>query len=228
MLTCITVLFRPAKIMQATANTATYTPEWADKLYRGLKRNLTEPFRMIVLTDHDPKEFKEPLEAIPFIMPEHVGTWMCINEIFREDLGIEHGLFMGLDTVICKNIDALAKYKGKFCMVQHPRFADRLINPITLFRGKGCSWMWDRYKKNPEKAVEESKTRAWAIQQGSEMLWWEKLNPWCDKIHRIAPDFKIHSYKLENTLLDESHMIYWHGRLKPHTSREKIVKDNWV
>jgi hypothetical protein len=214
--------------MKTTANTATYTAEWADKLYRGCKRNLTEEFRFVCITDHEQEEFKEPIEAVPFLHQEHVGTWMCINEIFRPDLEIEHGLFMGLDTVICKNIDALANYQGRFCMVKHPRFDNRLMNAITLFRGFDCAWMWERYIKDPQKAVEESKTRHWASKQGSEMLWWEKLNPYCDTVDRVAPGFEIHSYKMEKNRLPDSHVIYWHGKLKPHNCKEDEVTKNWI
>tara|TARA_R110002020_G_scaffold3253_3_gene14777 strand:- start:5367 stop:6050 length:684 start_codon:yes stop_codon:yes gene_type:complete len=227
MLTIVTVLFKPKEVMKTAANTAVYSPEWANKLYRGFARNMTKPFRFVCLSDHDKSEgFIDEIEVIPFIHSDHVGTWMCINEIFRPDLKIEHGLFVGLDTVICRNVDFLHSYKGRFCMVRHPRHPNRAMNAITLF--SKAEWIWERYIKDPLKAIEESKTRHWAQEQGSEMLWWEKINPYCSVTQRVFPSLRLYSYKLENPYLRDAHIIYWHGRRKPHDATEEIVVKNWI
>lgn len=227
MLTIATVLFRPGEVMKTTNNTARYDPEWVNKLYRGFQRNMTRPFRFVCVSDHDKSEgFMDEIEVVPFIHQDHVGSWMCINEIFRPDLEIEHGLFVGLDTVICKNVDFLHDYKGRFCMVNHPRYPDRQMNAITLF--SKADWIWERYIKDPAKAVEESKTREWAQEQGSEMLWWEKINPYCCSTQRVFPQLRLYSYKLETPAIRDAHIIYWHGRQKPQNAKEDVVVNNWI
>lgn len=224
MITIVTVLFRPARIMATTKNTAVYTPQWADKLYRGFKRNVTHPFRFVCITDQT--GFREDIEAIPFTYEKHVGTWMCINEIFRPDLGIDRGLFCGLDTIVCKNVDPLTRYYGDFCMVQHPRNPDGRLNPITLFSNAG--WIWDEYMRSPEEAVESSKTTSWSKHQGSEMIWWSQINPDSDVIGDVWPEGKIYSYQMDHASLQDADIVYFHGEWKPGIVDHKIIRTHWV
>ena len=42
-----------------------YSPEWVDKLYRGIERNYSGKFNLICLTDQNYK-FKEPIQAVRF------------------------------------------------------------------------------------------------------------------------------------------------------------------
>ena len=84
-----------------------FTPEWVDRLYRGIKRNTTRPFRFVCFVDRE-YEFKEPIESIPLKLPYR--NMFSLLEPFSEDLG--QVLFMGLDTIITGNIDHLMDYRG--------------------------------------------------------------------------------------------------------------------
>jgi hypothetical protein len=45
-----------------------FTPEWVDRLYRGIKRNTTRDFRFVCFVDRD-YEFSEPVEAKKLELP---------------------------------------------------------------------------------------------------------------------------------------------------------------
>lgn len=81
-----------------------YDESWADKLYRGFARHLTRPWRMVVFTDRE-RAFHEPIEQMRIEMETpHYGA--CI-EPFKLDCP---QLFVGLDTIVVGNCDALADY----------------------------------------------------------------------------------------------------------------------
>lgn len=81
-----------------------YDESWADKLYRGFARNLTVPWRMVVLTDRL-RKFEEPIQQVGISMVDvHYGACM---EAFKLDCPM---IFCGLDTIVVGNCDALAEY----------------------------------------------------------------------------------------------------------------------
>lgn len=111
-----------------------YDPTWADKLYRGIRRNTTRDFRLVCLTHYQQSDFKEPVEAVPFLYD--CRTWMCLLEGFRPELDLGRGFMIGLDTIICGSLDEIFAYDGNFAAINAPRrkVKGELSNGV---------WAWD-------------------------------------------------------------------------------------
>lgn len=194
-----------------------FTPEWVDRLYRGIKRNTTRPFRFVCFVDRE-YEFTEPVESIPFKMPYR--NMFSLLEPFGEDLG--RVLFMGLDTIITGNIDHLMDYRGPFAMLKDPWF-DRPCSGVMAF--PYSPEIWDNFVANHEQAAKE----ATMFGLPSDMIWL------ADVPHVLLDDIGlakgIYSYKAHIKpnpgLLDDSCIVYFHGAEKPHELDHAWVREHW-
>jgi hypothetical protein len=83
-----------------------YDETWVDKLYRQCARNLTGPFRFVCFTDRRRTFTRGVEQALMTGRDRRIGYGDCI-EPFR--LGVPM-ILMGLDTVILRNIDHLARW----------------------------------------------------------------------------------------------------------------------
>lgn len=182
-----------------------YTPEWVDKLYRGFKRNLTEPFRFVVLTDK-PYEFAKGVEQ------ERLSTtepgWECMIEPFR----IEGPLIVvGLDTIICGNIDRFAHW----C-----RTADKIALPRSPGKDYAC---------NAVALVPAGKTDVYARWSGENDMEWLRAQEHVF-IEDIWGQGQVVSYKqyVRPRGLQKSRIVYWHGTPKMHELLHlDWVRENW-
>jgi len=194
-----------------------FTPEWVDRLYRGIKRNTTRPFRFVCFVDRE-YEFKEPVESIPLKMPYR--NMFSLLEPFSEDLG--RVLFMGLDTIITGNIDHLMDYRGPFAMLKDP-WHDRPCSGVMAFPYTPA--IWDNFVANHERAAKE----ATMFGLPSDMIWL------ADQPHVLLDDIGladgIVSYKAHvkphPERLQTSCIVYFHGKEKPHELEHDWVREHW-
>lgn len=119
-----------------------YGPEYVNKLYGMVSRNITPPFRFICFTDDTngirPEVECQDLPVIDYPMPVGTtGQWPK-SRLWSEKLGNVTGnvLFLDLDVVIVGNIDVFFDYKPN-----HPVVLTRnMTNPLeklgqtSLFR----------------------------------------------------------------------------------------------
>ena len=112
-----------------------YGPSWVNKLYRGVKRNSCVSFRFLCLTDCDNFDgrFDHGIEVE--MLEDETEGWMNINEIFRPYLGIDRGVFMGLDTIITGDITHILEWRGDFGLVHSP-MAPSCCNAVVCFGRK--------------------------------------------------------------------------------------------
>lgn len=194
-----------------------FTPEWVDRLYRGIKRNTTRPFRFVCFVDQE-YMFSEPVESIPFKLPYR--NMFSLLEPFSEDLG--RVLFMGLDTIITGNIDHLMDYRGPFAMLKDP-WHDRPCSGVMAF--PYSPQIWDKFAATHEEAAK----RATMFGFASDMIYL------ADEPHYLLDDLGlakgIYSYKAHikgnEWRLKDSCIIYFHGREKPHELDHDWVKEHW-
>lgn len=118
-----------------------YTNEDVDKLYRGFKRNLTVPFRMVCFSEK-PRTFEEDIwqERLSAAEPGY-GSMI---EPFKLD---EPMIVCGLDTLIVGNCDDLARYCMEATAPAVPRdpfFPETTCNGVVL-APKGCGYLWREF-----------------------------------------------------------------------------------
>ncbi len=119
-----------------------YDETWVDKLYRGFRRNLTRPFRFVVMSDRD-RGFCDGVEVERLVTP--TPDYGCLVEPFRIDGPL---IICGLDMVVLDNLDHMADYcmtADEMALVRDPYNPDQGINPIVLVPKKR-SFVWDNWR----------------------------------------------------------------------------------
>lgn len=196
MLTITTCLWEPNQNSRHFSRC--YDESWADKLYRGFKRSLSDPFRFVVFTDKK-RKFQEPIAQERIDMKDiHYGA--CI-EPFRLDCP---QIFVGLDTIVVGNCDALAHY----CMTAdkpaipkdpyHPNSVWERTNAVVL-APKGCRKMlFDGY----------------AGENDMEWINGRDVNLLDEVFPGAVMSYKGHVQYCG--LEEENKIIFFHGCVKPH------------
>ena len=101
-----------------------YGSEYVNKLYRGVARNLTMPFRFVCFTE-DPNGVDEPVECKPLppidLPPGYEKSAFNKIALFAETLDDLEGmtLFLDLDVVIVGNMDAFFEFEAPFCIIHN-------------------------------------------------------------------------------------------------------------
>lgn len=106
-----------------------YGSEYVNRLYRGVQRHLSQPFRFVCLTEHshgiEPAVDVHPLPVTPFdedAFDSRKGgeTWRKVG-LFQPGLADLDGdtLFLDLDIVLTGSLDDFFDYQpGRFCVIQ--------------------------------------------------------------------------------------------------------------
>lgn len=103
-----------------------YGPEYVNRLYAGVKRNLSRPFRFVCVTD-DPAGLNDGIEAVPFSSPpaNWPRTWPHIYaklSVFRDGFADLKGptLFLDIDQIITGDLNRFFDFNpGGFCMIHN-------------------------------------------------------------------------------------------------------------
>lgn len=183
-----------------------YSEEWVEKLYRGFKRNLTEPFRFVLFTDRM-REFSEPIEQLKLITKK--PSYGCFIEPFRLDSPM---ILVGLDTIIVGNVDHFARYckEGEnVALPRDPYQPDRSINGVALIpRGNKRIFDWWRGENDME---------------------WLRKFPW-EPIDDLFPGqvLSLKAHDVRRKGLQGAKIVYMHGNPKPNElTKLHWVQENW-
>lgn len=181
-----------------------YTEEWVEKLYRGFARNLTVPFKFVCYTDRH-RTFNEPIvqRRIKSAEPDYSD---CIQPYEMNDPMI----LVGLDTIVCQNIDELANYcltAPVIALPRDPYHPSRACNGVALVpAGNSCV------------ASEH---------EGQNDMDWMRAQP-----HAYIDDLfpgQVISWKVHIEKRATAKIIYFHGEEKPHQMpNDPIIKANWL
>lgn len=192
-----------------------FTPEWVDRLYRGIKRNTTRLFRFVCFVDRDDYEFKEPIETRKLELPYR--NMLSLLEPFRENFG--RVVFMGLDTIITGNIDKLMDYRGPFAMLRDPYFPERPCSGVMAFPYTPS--VWQAVKAAHDDGTLKHNTM---FDVPSDMIFLGT------QPHVLIDDYVtgIASYKVhvrdQGMPISDTCIVYFHGREKPHD----LAGTEWV
>jgi hypothetical protein len=177
-----------------------YTPEWVNRLYRGFKRNLTVPFRFVVLTD---KEYQFTRGVEQELLSTEEPTWASMIEPFRIDGPL---IVVGLDTIVRSNIDHMARW----C---------ETAKTIALPKSPGKP-----YACNGVALVPQGQTRIYTDWAGENDMEWLRTFP-----HVFTDDLwpgQIESYKcyVRPKGTRQTRIVYFHGSPK----MQDLVETEWV
>lgn len=183
-----------------------YDESWVDKLYRGFKRNLSEPFRFVLFTDRK-RSFEEPVEQE--LLARNPPDYGCMIEPFRLD---EPMILVGLDTIVVGNIDHMARYclgASLIALPRDPYQPTRSINGVALVpRGHaGVATEW----------------------RGENDMEWLRRFPW-EPIDDLWPGqvVSLKAHRVRDVGLQDARIVYFHGRPKPPAlGHLPWVRENW-
>lgn len=192
MLTVATLLWSPNAASFAFSRQ--YTEVWVERLYRGFARNLTRPFRFVCYTERD-RTFAESAINQIVGLPARPTYGDCIRPYALNDPMI----LVGLDTIVCGNIDHLADHcltADKIALPRDPYNLNQACNGVAL--------------------VPAGMERIAETHAGENDMAWLRTFP-----HDFTDDLfegAIVSYKgtVEKTGLRDAKVVYFHGLKKPH------------
>lgn len=190
-----------------------YDESWVEKLYRGFRRNLTDPFRFVVFTDRY-RKFKETgieQERLAAKVPDYG----CLIEPFRLNVPT---IICGLDMVLVRNIDHMARYcltGTKVAAPWHPSRDDLgYINPC-VFVPAGHRAFYDEWRGEND--------MKWLNARANEMI--DATKMWPGELLSL----KLHAVSHGSHPPPNARIIYMHGRAKPHELLHcGWIKEHWV
>lgn len=183
-----------------------YDAEWVNKLYRGVARNLTRPFKFILFTDR--WRDVDPHIAQRRMMAERPSYSDCI-EPYALDRPM---ILMGLDTVITGNIDHLADYcltADVLALPRDPYNKAQACNGVCLVPA-GHGWVYDSWRGE------------------NDMDWLRKVEH--VYIEDVFGEGDVVSWKghVERRGLGKASVVYFHGQRKPHQLKNNpIISEHW-
>jgi len=103
-----------------------YEPFYVNRLFAGVKRNLSRPFRFVCVTN-DPSGIRPEVECVPFMDDPGVPgrKWPNIFSkltLFKDGFAALEGptLYLDLDTIIMGPLDKFFDYRpGDFCIIRN-------------------------------------------------------------------------------------------------------------
>lgn len=177
-----------------------YTPEWVDKLYRGISRNYSKEFRFICLTDKR-YSFEEDITQLHLIRKNWKTDCLELHALPGERL-----VLMGLDTVITGDLTEIFAYQGELAVPRDPYLPQSPCNGVVLQKGA-------RNDITLSKASNDM-----VALQDFEHEWLDDLFP-----GQIL-SYKVHVRGKE---VVDPRIIYFHGIPKQHEVDDDIIVRNW-
>lgn len=152
-----------------------YGPEYVNRLYAGVKRNLVRPFRFVCVTDN-PEGLADGVEAVPFPPPPpgwedgwpNIFVKLCV---FKDGFANLSGptLFLDIDQIITGDLGVFFDYKpGRFCIIHN--WIERrktLFRKAPLIGNSSCfrfeagamNHVYERFLREMRDATDRSKFR---------------------------------------------------------------------
>ena len=187
-----------------------YSEEWVEKLYRGFRRNLMQPFRFVCFTDRE-RQFSGGIEQERLETKEpHYG---CLIEPFRLN---EPTIICGLDTVIVGRVDHFADYclhAQQVALPGHPTNKPKFgyINPV-VFVPKCHRRIYDEWRGENDMKYLQRREFVDASQ-----LWPGQLL-----------SLKLHNVTHGAQPPEGARIVYMHGRSKPHElGHVGWIREHW-
>jgi hypothetical protein len=179
-----------------------YDESWAEKLYRGFKRNLDVPFRFVVFTDRE-RQFCKGIEQ-ERLQAKNPG-YGCLIEPFKLN---EPTIICGLDTVVLDRVGHMARYcldGDSIALPAHPSKPGVTINPV-VFVPKGHRRVFDEWRGEND--------MEWLGQQDhikTDVMWPGEIR-----------SYKLHDVRVRG--VQNARIVFFHGNPKP----DGLIHLDWV
>jgi len=218
-----------------------YGPEYVNRLYNMVKRNLTIPFKFVCLTENS-AGLNNEIEVLSLHLDHRLTGWWYKPYFFNPHLGLNGTiLYLDLDVVVFENIDKLFTWNPEqFCIIrdfnrhQRPTW-DRMNSSVFRLQAGDHAYVYEDFIQNPQGARRFHGDQDWIYSKVKrDFLFW--------------PDEWIQSYKWEMrgkpemvrfngkrnfkdigepNVLPETSIAVFHGDPNPADCRDPWVIDRW-
>lgn len=198
-----------------------YGAHYVNRLYHGVKNNLTRPFRFVCFTDDDTglEEGIESFPLPPITIPEQhtVSPWRKLS-LFSKDLADLSGktLFLDLDVIIVDTLDDFFDYSEKFSIIENWTQKGRGIgnSSIYCFNVGEHADILEYYESNQDEVFANySNEQIYLSLNIKDKQYWP--DDWCKsfKFHAIPRGIK--RYFVEPSIPDGCKIVVFHGYPNP-------------
>lgn len=206
-----------------------YGPEYVNKLYSMVKRNLTLPFRFVCLTDDGAGIDKDiEVKDIPMVgfkdfderAPWSFGHgWLKVTSFAKPlyDL-VGPTLFIDLDVVIVDNIDCFFEPEGEFRVIKEWDKRDETGNTsVYRFTIGAHPDLIEKLKENKDKELakvrnEQEYVTSHLAKQGKLQYW---PPGWCVSFKRHCMPKGISSWFKSAQIPEGAKIVAFHGKPNP-------------
>jgi hypothetical protein len=201
-----------------------YGPEYVNRLYNMVARNLTGEFRFVCLTD-DANHLHPQIECFPIPtldLPDGIPErgWKKLTTFVADLHGLKGtALFLDIDVVIVGSLDEFFTYPGEFLIIHDWKRPWRITGNSSVYRFELGAHpdVLDTFRRTVEQVRatfrnEQAYLSDYIYKQGR-LQYWPKA--WC-------PSFKYHAippwptnYWKEATIPTGSKIVVFHGEVNP-------------
>lgn len=200
-----------------------FGPEYVNRLYRMVEKNLTVPHRFVCFTDNA-EGIDKNVEIRPFYELDDSGlpekAWKKLG-LFTDKLADLQGraLFLDLDVVIMKNIDEFFEVPGEFVIIKDWDFENDIIGNSSVFRfevNKHKDIIENFYKEGKDirkRYRNEQAFLSYQMKAKGILSYWDKS--WCVSFKRncLRP-FPLNYFQVPKEPKDAKILVF-HGRPNP-------------
>ncbi len=202
--------------------------DYVGRLYRGVARHLSAPFRFVCFTDR-PQGLPGGVESLP--LPT-VGWPRNLTKLwlYAPENGLEgRVLALDLDVVITGSLDDMAAYDGRFCTLEDLWQPGRADGAVTAFEAGTLPDLYRLVTLAPATVKRISKG-------GSERYWYRAQLPEADFWQRLYPgqiaDAKPQGAgppdgRIIQGLPQSARLAVFHGRPRPHEVARPWLTEHW-
>lgn len=211
-----------------------YGPEYVNRLYAGVKRNLSREFRFVCVTDNA-TGLTDGVETVPIPADPHVLTRQWPN-IFIKLCLFQNGfanlegptLFLDIDLLVVGSLDKFFDYRpGEFCIIHNwverrKRWFNKLPNignsSCFRFEAGSSGGVYETFlkeKDNPSRweifTKGSQKFQTWAMFQNGKVNWWPE--EWvCSFKRQCVPIFPLNKLLCPHKPSKNVSVIAFHGQ----------------
>lgn len=216
-----------------------YGPEYVNRLYAMVRRNLTRPFRFMCFTD-DPSGLDDGIEHAPIpemrVDPPYENLPWRKLALYAPKLADLEGtaLFMDLDVVVTGSLDDFFDPPGEYCIIHNWTHPDRIVGNSSVFRFEvgALTELLDVYHEKPTQYwVDKHRIEQTYLshQLGRERLtYWPA--EWCVSFKKHClpgGPFGLLNRFVPSKIPDGARVVVFHGNPNPDEALEGRWPGRW-
>lgn len=202
-----------------------YGPEYVNRLYSMVKRNLSYDFKMVCFTDNNQgitsavQCFPIPAMELPGGLPERM--WKKLSTLKEDLYGLQGtALFLDLDIVIVDSIDPFFELEGDFLIIKDYKKQWRITGNSSVYRfeiGKH-GYVFDDFLTNfneiRKRHRNEQEYLTQAIFDKGKLNYWPK--EWCPSYKYDCVSKVPFAFWVTPKIPEGAKIIIFHGEINPH------------